>query len=68
MNTMSIEKRVQILNLLVEGNSMRSVERIVGCSTNTVTKLPCAVSASEFYLPSGNGPLTRACHANASPC
>ena len=36
---MPIEKRVQIIQLLVEGNSMRSVERIVGCSINTVTKL-----------------------------
>ena len=39
MNTMTIEKKVQILQLLVEGNSMRSIERIVGCSINTVTKL-----------------------------
>ena len=39
MNIMPIEKRVQIIQLLVEGNSMRSVERIVGCSINTVTKL-----------------------------
>lgn len=46
MNTMPIEKRVQILNLLVEGNSMRSIERIVGCSINTVTKLLCDVGAA----------------------
>lgn len=46
MNTMPIEKRVQIINLLVEGNSMRSVERIVGCSINTVTKLLCDVGAA----------------------
>ena len=39
MNILPIEKRVQIIQLLVEGNSMRSVERIVGCSINTVTKL-----------------------------
>lgn len=39
MNIMPIEKRVQIIQLLVEGNSMRSIERIVGCSINTVTKL-----------------------------
>ena len=38
MNRLPIEKRAQILQLLVEGNSMRSVERIVGCSINTVTK------------------------------
>ena len=40
---MPIEKRVQIIQLLVEGNSMRSIERIVGCSINTVTKLLCDV-------------------------
>jgi IS1 family transposase len=39
MNAMPIEKKVQILQLLVEGNSMRSIERIIGCSINTVTKL-----------------------------
>ncbi len=39
MNSMPLQKKVQILQLLVEGNSMRSIERIVGCSINTVTKL-----------------------------
>ncbi len=39
MNNMPIEKKAQIILLLVEGNSMRSIERIVGCSINTVTKL-----------------------------
>ncbi len=38
MNILPIEKKAQILQLLVEGNSMRSVERVVGCSINTVTK------------------------------
>lgn len=28
MNVLSIEKRTQIINLLVEGNSMRSTSRI----------------------------------------
>lgn len=46
MNTMPIEKKVQIIQLLVEGNSMRSIERIVGCSINTVTKLLCDVGAA----------------------
>ena len=32
-------KRAQILTLLCEGSSMRSVERITGCSINTVSKL-----------------------------
>lgn len=46
MNTLPIEKRVQIIQLLVEGCSMRAVERIVGCSINTVTKLLCDVGAA----------------------
>ena len=39
MNNLPIEKKVQIINLLVEGNSLRSTSRITGCSINTVTKL-----------------------------
>lgn len=39
MNRLPKEKRVQILHMLVEGASMRSVSRIVGVSINTVTKL-----------------------------
>jgi hypothetical protein len=39
MNKLSLQKRAQIIGLLVEGNSMRSVTRLVGCSINTVTKL-----------------------------
>jgi IS1 family transposase len=39
MNKLSIEKRVQIISCLVEGNSLRSTSRMTGCSINTVTKL-----------------------------
>lgn len=39
MNKLPTEKCVQILNMLVEGSSMRSVSRVVGVSINTVTKL-----------------------------
>lgn len=39
MNILPIEKRKQILHMLVEGASMRSVSRVVGVSINTVTKL-----------------------------
>lgn len=39
MNKLSIEKRVQIVGMLVEGNSLRSTSRVVGVSINTVTKL-----------------------------
>lgn len=39
MNKLSIEKRVQIVSLLVEGNSLRATSRLVDVSLNTVTKL-----------------------------
>lgn len=39
MNKLSIHTRVTILNMLVEGSSMRSISRITGVSINTVTKL-----------------------------
>ncbi|HYF29761.1 MAG TPA: DDE-type integrase/transposase/recombinase [Chitinophagaceae bacterium] len=39
MNKLPIEKRVQIVKLLVEGNSLRSTSRIADVSLNTVTKL-----------------------------
>lgn len=39
MNKLPLDKRIQILNMLVEGASMRSISRVVGVSINTVTKL-----------------------------
>lgn len=39
MNKLSMEKRTQIIGMLVEGNSMRAVSRMADCSINTVTKL-----------------------------
>ena len=39
MNRLPIEKRAQIIGLLVEGMSMRAVTRITDVSINTVTKL-----------------------------
>jgi len=39
MNKLPLTKRAQVLTLLCEGSSMRSIERIVGCSINTVDKL-----------------------------
>lgn len=39
MNRLPINKRVQILGLLVEGSSMRAASRLADCSINTVTKL-----------------------------
>ena len=51
MNKLPIEKRVQVLNMLVEGSSMRSIERVVGVNINTVTKLlvDAGKVAAEFH-------------------
>lgn len=38
MNRLPLEKRVQILSMLVEGSSMRSVSRVADVSINTVTR------------------------------
>lgn len=39
MNRLSIDKRTEIIGLLVEGNSLRAASRISGCSVVTVMKL-----------------------------
>ena len=39
MNKLPIEKRVQILSMLVEGSSIRSISRVVDVSINTISKL-----------------------------
>ena len=39
MNVLPVEKKAQILNLLVEGNSMRATSRLADVSINTITKL-----------------------------
>jgi IS1 family transposase len=39
MNKLPLAKRAKVLELLCEGMSMRSIERVVGCSINTVDKL-----------------------------
>lgn len=39
INKLDTKTRAMILNMLVEGNSMRSISRVVGVSINTVTKL-----------------------------
>ena len=39
MNKLPIEKRVQILSMLCEGSSMRSISRVVDVSINTVAKV-----------------------------
>ncbi len=39
MRKLDPKQRGQILHLLCEGNSIRSIERITGCSKNTISKL-----------------------------
>jgi IS1 family transposase len=39
VNKLPIQTRVQILSMLVEGSSMRSISRVTGVSLNTVNKL-----------------------------
>ncbi len=46
VNKLPIEKRVQIINLLVEGNSLRSTSRIADVSFNTVLKLLPQIGAA----------------------
>ena len=39
MNRLSVERRVQIISCLVEGNSIRATSRMTGAAKNTVVKL-----------------------------
>ena len=39
MNMLSLEKRTQILGMMVEGMSIRSISRLTGASKNTLVKL-----------------------------
>ncbi len=46
MNKLNVQKRVQIISCLIEGNSIRSTARITGASKNTVVKLLCDVGTA----------------------
>ena len=46
MNRLPIEKRAQMIGMLVEGMSMRAVSRLADVSINTVTKLLSDVGAA----------------------
>jgi IS1 family transposase len=46
MNRLPIEERAQIIQMLVEGNSLRSTSRMADVSINTVTKLLVEVGAA----------------------
>src|SRR5690348_12796549 len=57
MNKLPLETRVRILNMLVEGSSMRSVSRVCDVSINTVTKLlvDAGVAALSFHSKTAYG-------------
>ena len=48
MNRLPIAKRAQIIQLLVEGSSLRAVSRIADVSINTVTKLLVDVAEAAY--------------------
>lgn len=65
MNTLPNSKRIQILSMLVEGSSMRTISRIAGVSINTVTKLLVeAGRACEAF----HGEHVRDVHASKVQC
>ena len=41
MNRLSTEKRAQIVGMIVEGNSIRSITRMTGVCQEAITKLLC---------------------------
>jgi IS1 family transposase len=51
MNRLPLEKRTQVINLLVEGNSLRATSRIADVSINTVTKLlvDVGIACAKFH-------------------
>ena len=57
MNRLSTEKRAQIIGMLVEGMSMRAVNRLTGASMNTITKLlsDAADAANAFHAEKTRG-------------
>lgn len=63
MNVLPIEKRAQILHLLVEGNAMRATSRIADVSINTVTKL--LIDAGTACLAFQDAALASAAHNRA---
>ena len=46
MNRLSHEKQAQIVNLMVEGSSLRAITRIAGASINTVSELLVELGAT----------------------
>ena len=59
MNKLSSQRRAQILNLFVEGNSLRAASRISDTAYNTVTKL--FVTAGTVFVSGMPSKARRAC-------
>ncbi len=43
MNVVPKERQIQVLSALVEGNSIRSIERMTGTHRDTIMRLLCRV-------------------------
>jgi IS1 family transposase len=50
MNRLPFDKQALILTLLSEGNSIRSIERITGCSKHTIAKLLLEAGQKAFEI------------------
>lgn len=50
MNVLPIEKKVLILSALVEGNSIRSIERMTGVHRDTIM-FRTILKNSNYYIP-----------------
>jgi IS1 family transposase len=61
MNKLPLAKRVQILSLLCEGSSMRSISRVVDVSCNTVDKLlqDAGIVCADFHVRTVRGVKSR---------
>jgi len=46
MNTLPIERKVQVISALVEGNSIRTTVRMTGVAKNTIVKLLAEVGSA----------------------
>jgi IS1 family transposase len=61
MNKLPLETRVQILSMLCEGSSMRSISRVCGVSINTVSKLlvDAGTACADFHAERVQGVKSR---------
>jgi hypothetical protein len=50
VNSLNLEKKIQVLNCLIEGNSIRSTERITGVHRDTIMQLLSQVGSARTKL------------------